>query len=1099
MDQDQELSPKAAPPEGEPPAAATHKKPSQKGPIAFMARNPVAANLMMFVLIVGGLLGLFRVKQEVFPEFNLDAVSVSVAYPGASPDEVEQGIVLAVEEAVRGVDGVKRVSSTSGEGIGSVNVELLIDVDQQQALADVKNEVDRITSFPDDAEEPTVKLVSLPRKVLDLIVTSSPEAGGEGSRDGDLPALHATAESVRAELLAQEGITRVDLAGVPPLEISIDVPREQLDAFGLSLDAIAMQISLSSIELPGGELETRNGELLVKVDDRSKDVTHFQNIILRAQGGAEVRLGDIAEIRDTYADNDLAYYYEGRRAVQVVVYRVGAETPAGVAEVTRGVVSDLESTLPPELDVVVWSDDSEILADRIDLLLRNARLGLLLVLVVLALFLDLRLAFWVGMGIPVCFLGTFFIMPGLDLSVNMVSLFAFIITLGLVVDDAIVVGENAFAKREQGMSWAEAATAGAQEMIVPVTFAILTTVAAFSPLFFLPGFIGKIFFMIPAITCSVLAFSLIESFFILPAHLAHEGGFFKWKIWRPIVVAREFVSGWLQRFIQGPFTAVLNFVLGNRLVSVAGAVGMLIITAGVVASGTVPFSFFPKLEADQVTVSARLPYGPSAQDADRVREVLEQSLAQAIEASGAPEIIEGQLTLMGSGAAGGGGPGGGAGATGSHLVTVQVHLVPSGERELSSKAFGDIWKEQTPEIPGLDALVFGSSAGPGAGAAVDVEISHPDEATLALAAAELEDLLRGYDDLSDVENSYASGKAQLTYSLLPEARQLGLSSTDVGRQVRAAIYGSEALREQRGRNELKVMVRLPERQRSSEADLEAMKIQTPSGSSVPLGAVAKFERTQAPTTIARAEGKRVVNVSAELAPGVRSPQAVLDSLNGGVLKKLTEKYPGLTLEFAGSQRQQAETFGSLGPNYLIALFVIYALLAIPFRSYLQPVIIMAAIPFGFVGAVFGHWLMDFELSIISFMGIIALTGVVINDSLVLMDAINAHRRQGLGATEAVIKAATRRFRPIMLTSLTTFLGLAPMILETSIQARFLIPMALSLGFGVLFVTVIVLLIIPAIYMLVEDALGWIGKDLAPDPDPDAAEEVLVQEESLAAK
>jgi multidrug efflux pump subunit AcrB len=382
---------------------------------------------------------------------------------------------------------------------------------------------------------------------------------------------------------------------------------------------------------------------------------------------------------------------------------------------------------------------------------------------------------------------------------------------------------------------------------------------------------------------------------------------------------------------------------------------------------------------------------------------------------------------------------------------------------------------------------------------VDVEISHPDETTLAQAAAELEDLLRGYEDLSDVENTYASGKAQLTYSLLPQARQLGLSSTDVGRQVRAAIYGTEALREQRGRNELKVMVRLPERQRNSEADLEALKIQTPGGSSVPLGAVAQFERTQAPTTITRSEGRRVVNVRAELAPGVRSPQAVLESLNDGILKALTDKYPGLALEFAGSQREQAETFGSLGPNYLIALFVIYALLAIPFRSYVQPLIIMAAIPFGFVGAVFGHWLMEYELSIISFMGLIALTGVVINDSLVLMDAINAHRREGLGAADAVLKAATRRFRPIMLTSLTTFLGLAPMILETSMQARFLIPMALSLGFGVLFVTVIVLLIIPAIYMLVEDALGWIGKDLAPEPDSDAAEDVLVQEEGLAAK
>ncbi|MED5374528.1 MAG: efflux RND transporter permease subunit [Myxococcota bacterium] len=1060
------------------------KKARQTGPIAFMARNPVAANLAMLILMIGGLLGLTRVKQEVFPAFELDTVSITVPYPGASPDEIEQGIVLAVEEAVRAVDGVKRVTSLSSEGVGSVSVELLLDADPQQATADIKNEVDRITSFPDDAEEPTVKLLSTRSKVIELVIAAPGEAGD--SRDGDLATLHQVAETTRAALLAKEGITQVEITGVPELEMAIEVPRERLDAYGMSLEQIAAQVALSSVELPGGELETRGGELLVKLDDRATGAQHFADIRLKGLGGAEVRLGDIADIRDGYADDDLAFYYQGSRAVQLTVYRVGDETPQTVSDATHEVLAEIEPTLPGELAFVVWDDDSEMLRGRIDLLVRNARMGLLLVLVVLALFLDLRLAFWVGMGIPITFLGTFFIMPGLDLSVNMVSLFAFIVTLGLVVDDAIVVGEAAFQRHEDGMPWAEAATAGASKMMVPITFAILTTVAAFGPLLFVPGFIGKIFGVIPLIVISVLVFSLVESFFILPAHLAHDGGFFNARIFRPINRARELVGGRLKAFIEGPFERQLRFVLEGRLIAVAAASALFIVTVGLVASGKVPFSFFPKLESDSVSVSARLPFGPAEQDVRRVRAELERSLNATIAEVG-PELVEGQMTWLGQGGQSGG-PGGGSTSQGAHLITVRAALVPSEERELSSQQFADMWKANTPEIPGVESLVFGSSAGPGAGAAVDLQISHPDEAVLAEVSDRFEEILRGYGDLSDVENTYASGKAQLSFSLLPEATQLGLSSSDVARQIRGAFYGAEALREQRGRNELKVMVRLPQDQRSSEYDLEAFKIRTPTGAFVPLGSVARFERTQAPTTITREDGMRIINVSAELAAGVRSNQAVMESLNDDVIPKMQAEYPALEVGFAGSQREQAEAFGSLGPNFLIALVIIYTLLAIPFRSYLQPLVIMAAIPFGFVGAIFGHLVMGYSLSVISFMGIIALTGVVINDSLVLMDAVNEYRRKGLPAFEAVVTAAQRRFRPILLTSLTTFFGLAPMILETSMQARFLIPMALSLGFGVLFATVIVLLIIPALYLLMEDALGWIGKSLQPEPLDDDEDE-----------
>jgi multidrug efflux pump subunit AcrB len=698
---------------------------------------------------------------------------------------------------------------------------------------------------------------------------------------------------------------------------------------------------------------------------------------------------------------------------------------------------------------------------------------LILVFLVLALFLDLRLAFWVAVGIPITFLGTFALMPALGLTVNMVTLFAFIVTLGLVVDDAIVVGEEAYEQNQLGKPWSEAAVAGAKRMAIPVTFAILTTFAAFAPLLMVPGFMGKIFGLIPAIAITVLFFSLIESFFILPAHLSHDGGFFKLGLFRPVHRARELVAAALQRFIYKGFAPVLQTVLEYRRLALGVSIAVFAMSVGLVARGVVPFSFFPKLEGDVITASARLPYGAPLSDTAQVRAAFEASLAEIAAEYGA-ENIKGTFTRLGE-TSGGSGPGATGPQTGSHLVSVEVNLVPSGEREFSSNEFAAAWAAATPEQILPETYSFNGSSGPGAGAAVDVVVSHPDEAVLAEASEEVADLLRTYKELTDIENGYAAGKIQLDYTPLGQAQNLGLSTQAIGAQVRGGFYGVEALREQRGRNEVKVMVRLPEDQRDSQADLGMLRIRTPGGGHVPLEYVAEAERGSAPTSIKREDGARIVNVRAELAAGVRSSTEVVTSLSEVEFARLEAKYPGLELGFSGSQRNQAEVFGSLGPNYLMALFAIYALLAIPFRSYIQPAIIMMAIPFGFVGAVLGHLLMGYELSIISMFGLVALTGVVVNDSLVLIDAANRRREAGAPAAEAIVFGATRRFRPILLTSLTTFFGLAPMIAEQSVQARFLIPMAISLGFGVLFATVIVLLLIPALYMLVEDARAWLQR------------------------
>ena len=1060
------------------------------GAIAWMARNKVAANLLMLVIVVGGLLGLSRTKQEVFPEFALDVITVGVAYPGASPAEVEQGITLAVEEQLRGLDGVKRVTSTSSEGGAAVSAELVLSVNPDKVLSDAKSAIDRITTLPADAEEPQVSLASGKREVISIVL----------SGDHDRRGLHAMAEDVRADLLRNPEVTQVEVFGVPDPEIAVEIRREDLERYGLTLDEVAGAISRSSLELPGGSIETPSGDLLVRVADRKRERKQFEDLVLRGTPDGDVlTLAEVATIRDDFADTDQANYFNGQPAVRITAYRIGDETPIGVAEAVRSYAEDLDATLPDTVEVAIWKDDSVLLAERIDLLLRNASMGLVLVVLILALFLDLRLAFWVSLGIPISFLGAFLVGgPLFGASINMVSLFALIVTLGIVVDDAIVVGENAWEKMERGLEPVQAAIAGAREMSIPVTFAVLTTVAAFGPLFFVPGVTGKIFSIIPAMVVSVLIFSLVEGFFILPAHLGHEEGSGRVArlfqrasavIRRPADRLRNRVSGALKAFIDGPYTRLLHVVLEWRYAALAAAVASFLMSLGLVGGGHVPFSFFPKLEGDLVTATARLPYGAPLERTERVRAALEESLSTTITALSDPDEargadIAGIYTRVGEGPSGGG-PGGGQAATGSHLVTVEVNLVASSERDFSSQAFGDRWKTETPALAGLEALSFSSSTGPGAGAAVDVQLSHSDTAILAEASADLAETLRGYSDLSDIENSYAAGKPQLDFQVLPAGRTLGLTSQDVARQIRGAFYGAEALREQRGRNEMRVMVRLPESQRASEADLEQLLVRTPAGAYAPLGEVASFTRNRAPTEIVREDGRRVVNVKGELSPGVASPQEVLRALNETELPALLAAYPGLTAELVGEQRSQSESFASLGQNYIVALFLIYALLAIPFKSYTQPIIIMAAIPFGFVGAVGGHLLMDYELSIISMMGIIALSGVVVNDSLVLIDAANRARAAGDGPWAAIIQAGTRRFRPILLTSLTTFFGLMPMIFETSMQARFLIPMAISLGFGVLFATVIALLIVPALYLVVEDILGLLGVSTQPQRDAPA--------------
>jgi multidrug efflux pump subunit AcrB len=1059
------------------------------GPIAWMAGNPVAANLLMVVCLGGGLIAGVRIKQEIFPDFDLDMVQVTVPYPGASPEEVEQGIVLAVEERVRGLDGVDEITSTAREGVGTVNVELLLGADRQKAYQDVQQAVARITTFPEDAEEAQVTLVGRRRNVVALALH-----GDVGEKT-----LRETGEQVREILLQDPGITQVELSGIRNYEVEVAVPRDALREYGLTLNGIAQRIRHAATELPGGAIKTREGEILLRVKERRDYARQFAQIpVLSLSGGGQVRLGDIATVRDTFEDTDRSASYNGEAAVLVDVYRVGDQTPIQVSDAVRRLVDDLTPQLPPGFSISILNDMSTVYRQRVHLLTRNGLFGLFFVLLLLGAFLETRLAFWVGMGIPVSFLGGIMFMPLLGVSLNMLSMFAFLIALGIVVDDAIVVGENVYEYHQRGMAFMRAAVLGAREVAVPVTFSVLTNVVTFMPLLFVPGFMGKIWRVIPLVVCTVFLISLLECLYILPAHLGHTQEAPRSGIRGALHRLQQTFSHGFSRLVHGVYGPFLRVALAWRYLTVAAGMGILALTVAFVISKRLGVVTMPKVESDYSVVTAVLPYGSAVQRTMAVRDRLSRAAREVAAENGNAKLLEGVFAEIGRPF---------RSVSGGHIVEVRAYLTEPGVRPISTTRFTELWRQRVGAVPGVEALLFESDrGGPGSGAAITVELSHSDTEILDRASAELAAMLEDFSVVNDVDDGFTPGKVQFDFRMRPEGQALGLTSAEVARQVRDAFYGAEALRQQRGRNEVKVMVRLPAQERVSEYDLQELLIRIPSRADVPLREVATVTRGRAYTSINRRDGRRTVTVSANAQPPKEAGR-ILDEIRGGKsspqwvqqiaglasharsawlrwrgrpvpqarpvavpkLLELQRRYPGLGYSFQGGQRDFAESMDSLATGFIVAVFVIYALLAIPFRSYIQPLIIMVSIPFGIVGAVIGHLIMGYPLSMISMMGIVALSGVVVNDSLVFIDFANRERMSGKNALEAVISAGVRRFRPIMLTTLTTFGGLAPMIFEQSRQARFMVPMAISLGYGILFATGITLLIVPSLYLMVEDA------------------------------
>ncbi len=1012
------------------------------GIIAWMVRNRVTPNLLMIFLLGAGFVSALKIKQEVFPEFDLDIVNVRVSYPGASPQEVERGIILPMEEALRGLDGIKEMSSTASEGSASLRLELLGGADASRVRQEIEQAVDRVRTLPLDAEDPSITLSRRRREVVSLVLYG----------DVSETVLRELAERTQDGLLQSDDITQIDIVGGRAVEIHVEISQETLRSHELTLNQVASRIAAASVDLPGGRIDTESGEIMLRVTDRRDWADEFATIPIQStDGGHIVRLEDLATVSEGFEDVDRASTYDGLPSIELSVFRVGDQTPIGVSDAIQELMPELEADLPDGVSWVVRNDRSDHYRQRLQLLMRNLFLGLTLVLILLGLFLELRVAFWVTMGIPISFLGGLLFLPGMGVSINMISMFAFIVALGIVVDDAIVAGENIYEYRSKGMSLQAAAIAGARDVAGPIGFSILTNIVAFLPLYFVPGFVGKIWRVIPMVVITVFIISWVESLLILPAHLGHgrEGNGDKKP--GPLRRFQLFFNRGVTWFATDVYGPILRLLLRWRFITVAAGVAVLIATIGYVKGGHIGIIFMPRTESDTAYVGAQMPPGSPFEEAVRVRDELVDALRRVVEANGGDELLLGVSTKIDG-----------------NTIGVSAYLTPPHIRPIPTSEVTQEWRSSAGAIAGIERLRFEYDRhGPGSGAGLTIELSHRDVDTLERAAAALAESLEQFPNVSDVDEGRSDGKQQIDFSLTPAGESLGLTSREIARQVRSSFWGAEAVRQQRQSDEVRVFVRLPESERASESDLESLLISTPSGRYVPLGEVAHVERGRSFTSIPRRDARRVVTVSANVNP-IGETQQVMEQLDATVLPGLVADFPGLTQQYRGSQFRMAESMGALGRGFLIALICIYFLLAIPFKSYIQPLIVMVAIPFGIVGAVLGHIIMDFNLSLMSMMGLVALSGVLVNDSLLLVDYANKRAAAGVDIREAISQAGIRRFRPVLLTTLTTFGGLAPMIFETSRQARFLIPMALSVGFGILFATVITLVLVPSLFLVVED-------------------------------
>ncbi len=1056
--------------------------------VRWFARNHVAGNFMMLLILLAGFTTWFKLRKEIFPEIAIDAVSVSIPYPNATPEEAERGVVIPVEEAIADLQGIEKVRGTAAQNIGTVLVEVETGFEVRDVMSDVKSRVDAIENFPEEAETPVLEEILIKAPVMSVTLTA----------ETDEATLRKLAERVRDDLLTYEApkstsfgaslanifgpaqkISQVEIAGTRPYEISIEVSEESLRQLGLTLADIATAVRRSTLDLPGGSVRTDRGEVILRALGKRYEASEMASIpVTTAPDGRVILLGDVAALIDGFEDVDISSRFDQNNALVINVFRVGNEDTLALASLVRSYVKESRELLPDGVTLSIWNDQSVYLIGRLDLLKRNAIFGLILVLCVLTLFLRPSLALLVAIGIPVSFAGGIWMMPYMGISVNMISLFAFILVLGIVVDDAIVTGENVYTRIQRGEHPSIAAWKGTSEVGTIVVFGVLTTMIAFTPMLGLSGVSGKIWPNIPLVVIPTLAFSLLQSKFVLPAHLAmlapstpkaqKPTNRLKRILDIPFSLQRK-VADSLERFVEKVYQPALSIALKFRYVTAATFIAVLVLTLAVVATGQIKAQFFPEVEGDILSGKVELAQGVPFEETQKIVAQIE---AAAVEISSRYQTSTGEPIirhiLSSSGTQPfitGMGPGGPPIAT--HLGEVTIELAAAESRSIGSEQLVAEWRERLGNMPGVVELTIQAETATG-GNAIDVSLTGPNIERLIAATNFAKEGLAKFPGVIDISDSNRAGKDELRFTALtPAGRAMGFRLQDIATQVRDAFYGNEVQRLQRGRDEVKVMVRFPKEDRRALESLETMKIRTPDGDEVPLLQIVEIEPGRGPAVIERTDRQRSIKITADVEPGVNANEVVA-AFTADILSQIAEKFPSVRYDFEGEQKDQNDSVREIGMGFIAALIGMYALIAIPLRSYLQPLIIMSVIPFGLVGAIWGHALLGLNLSIMSMCGLVALAGVVVNDSLVMVDYVNRHRQDSATLREAAILAGGRRFRAILLTSLTTFVGIMPMILETDMQAKFLIPMAVSLAFGILFATVITLFLVPCVYLILED-------------------------------
>ena len=1051
-------------------------------PITWFVQNPVATNLMMMIFLAGGVLSYLNLNQEEFPDIDFGMIQVSVAYLGATPEEAELGVCLRIEEALEGAEDIERMTTTAREGGCDATLQLTTGADLNRALNDIKGKIDAVTTFPLETEKPIVRAFSSMGNVMTLALASR-------SNDRFIKEI---AEEIRNDIIDLDEVSSVNIEYIRPFEISIEVSELVLRQYGLTLDQISRAIDRASLDLPGGTIRSDSGEILLRTKGQVYTGAEYENIVVQSYpDGTQLTLGEIATIKDGFEEGYLDARINGTNAAIIDVLRVGEEDIVRAAQEVREWMASNDLVLPEGMTLEIITDSAVATQDRIATVAKNAYTGLMFVLVILALFLRFKLALWVAAGIPIAIAGALALFPTVGLTISSLTVMGFILVLGIIVDDAIVVGERIHSFERRGYSQEEAAIEGTLEVSVPVIFGVLTTIAAFLPILLLDGQMGAFFNAIGAVVVFCLVASLVESQLILPGHLAHrktKGYFMEHsgivKFWQGI---QGKIASSMEYFAEHGYRRALKKVLKYRYAAWATATGVIIMTTALLMSGRVIFQFMPSVEGDVVYGTLQMPPGVPGQvteDAVAIIEAkaievvaeLEAELVELKARGDAPEstesVVKSVLTIIG-GRAPREGPDRAAGrgnAGASNQAEVVIYLTPFFERgQISSAVVRDRWRDKVGIIPDALELTFVSDVF-SAGDAINYRLEGRNEDNLKIASTQLREELARYPGVFDITDSFRAGKQEVQIQLQERGKTLGLTLNDIATQVRQAFYGAESQRIQRGTDDIRVMVRYPEQERRSLGNLEDLMIRTPSGAEVPFLSIADFSLGNSYSSINRQDGRRIITVRADVDRTVVKP----DEIRREVIGKFQQQWSrelDVEMVVGGEGEQQLESLSDLFSTFPIAMMVIFALLAIPLKSYLQPLIIMSVIPFGAIGAICGHFIMGADLVFFSLLGIIALSGVVVNASLVLVVSINRLRAEGMGMVNAVSKAGEMRFRPIVLTSVTTFAGLVPLIITANPATFFIIPMAISLAFGVLFATIITLFLVPSLYLILHDFIG----------------------------